>query len=150
MAVGTVSNVDLPLNEVLGAMVQATGAELLEELGTKPPSAVNNNGPGSLPSAAVADGRSQVLQGTAYKFLCEFMQEAEPSQLPPPRLFGCLPCLRSSAPITPPTTSSVHWKDSMVQVRNARGGWAWVLNENKDAYLGSQLGAPATSQAPFS
>ncbi len=148
VAVGTVSNVDLPLDEVLGAMVQATGPELLEGMGTKPPSAVND-GPGPVPSAGATDGRRQVLQGEAYKFLCEFMQEVEPSQLPPPRLFGCLPCLHSSTPITPPT-ASVNWKDSMVQVRNARGGWAWVLKENMEAYLGSPLDAPSTSRPPFS
>ena len=148
MAVGTVSNVDLPLNEVLGAIVQATGSELLERVGTEAPSAIKD-GPGQMSAGGATDGR-KILQGTAYKFLCEFMQEVEPSEPPPPRWSTCLSCHSPSVARTPPTCS-VSWKDSMVQVRNRKRGWVWVLKENKDAYLCSQQDAPpASARPPFS
>ncbi|CAN0230660.1 unnamed protein product, partial [Ectocarpus sp. 13 AM-2016] len=59
------------------------------------------------------------------------MQETKPST--PRRLSACLPCCR---PSTAPTdlTSTVNWKDSMVQVRNRNGRWAWVLKKYEEAH----------------
>ncbi|CAM9909050.1 unnamed protein product [Ectocarpus sp. 12 AP-2014] len=133
VAVGTVSNVDLPLNEVLGAFVQATGAELLNSM-SKVPDTINS---GSLPvfgegATEEETKRFTNLRGKAYKALCEFMRQKELS--PPQRLSGCLPC---GCP------TIVNWRDGMVQV-----GQAWVLKTNEEAYRRQHGGAPAAAQAP--
>lgn len=136
MAVGTVSNVDLPLNEVLGAAVQATGSELLDGMGTGIPGSIGRD---RVPDFALgATAEQKELQGTAYDFLCEFMRKAEPT-----RRAVRIPCCRRSNP-------RVNWKDSMVQVRNRQGGWAWVLKENEKAYLAKQGAAPAAPRPPIS
>ncbi|CAM9984147.1 unnamed protein product [Ectocarpus fasciculatus] len=135
VAVGTVSNVDLPLNEVLGAFVQATGAELLNSM-SKVADTINS---GSLPvfgeGATEAETKRFIhLRGKAYKALCEFMRQKELS--PPQRISGCFPC---GCP------TIVNWRDSMVQV-----GQAWVLKTNEEAYRRQHAGAPAAAQAPAS
>lgn len=134
MAVGTVSNVDLPLNQVLDAAVKATGAAVLDGIGTEVPNSIDDDAVPVFGEGATAAQKQgfKDLQGAAYQFLCDFMQGAEPSS--PRRLSGCLPCCR---PITPPTDLTpppVSWKDSMVQVRNRNGRWAWVLKKNEEAY----------------
>lgn len=140
VAVGTVSNVDLPLNEVLGAVVKATGAELLEGIGTEVPSTIKTD---SFPAFGEGATEKQIqsfkeLRGTAYEALCKFMQEAEPSQPPPRR---CWPRCRSRSSTPPPTPTTLSWEDSMVQVRNRNGRWAWVLNDNEKAYRARQAEA---------
>ena len=138
------SNVDLPLNEVLGAVVQATGAVLVDEMSTDIPSTM------SIDQVSVfTEGETVAktqhckdLQGSAYESLCKFMREAEAP--PSRRWLGCPPCQSS-----PPADS---WKTRMVQERNRNGGWAWVLKENRDAYVGdNREAAPANSaRAPTS
>lgn len=127
VAVGAVSNVDLPLNEVLGAFVQATGAELLDSMHKEAPGTMNS---GSLPvfgeRATVEEIQGfKDLRGAAYEYLCDFMRKVE---LSPLRCWSrCLPCHR---PLT-----IVNWRDCIVQVKNRTGGCAWVLKTNKEAYL---------------
>lgn len=135
LAVGTVSNVDLPLNEVLGAFVQATGAELLNSM-SKVADTINS---GSLPVFGEGATEEETerfinLRGKAYEALCDFMRQKELSR--PQCISGCLPCCC-------PTV--VNWRDNMVQV-----GQAWVLKTNEEAYRREHGGAPATAQAPLS
>eukprot|EP00752_Nemacystus_decipiens_P013381 g11847.t1 len=87
VAVGTVSNVDLPLNEVLEAAVKATGAAMLEGVGTEVPNSVDNDPiPVFGEGATVEQKRGfRDMQGSAYEFLCDFVQEAESST---PRRFA--------------------------------------------------------------
>lgn len=124
VAVGIVSNVDLPLNDVLGAAVKATGAALVDGIGTEVPSTINTDRVSVFAEGETAAKTQQCknLQGAAYDSLCKFMREVEAS--PPRGWFGCPRCHRQS---TPP---AVNWKTSMVQERNRNGGWAWVLKEN--------------------
>ncbi|CAM9917938.1 unnamed protein product [Ectocarpus fasciculatus] len=146
VAVGTVSSVDLPLNQVLEAAVKATGAAVLDEMGTEVPNSVDSDPVPVFGEGATVEQKQEFmeLQGTAYKFLCDFMQEAEPST--PRRLSACLPCCR---PSTPPTdlTPTVNWKDSMVQVRNSNGRWAWVLKKNEEAYCRANGDAASAGSA---
>lgn len=142
VAVGAVSNVDLPLNKVLGAFVMATGAELLDGVG-KVPDRISS---AVLPvfsegaTGAEIDGFKDV-RGKAYEGLCKFMRDVELS--PPQCLSGCLPCHR--------TLAVVDWRDHMVQVRNPRTERrAWVLKTNEEVYLREHGGAPATAGAPIS
>lgn len=120
---------DLPLNEVLGAVVQAAGDALLDGIGTDIPGTISNDPVPDFTTGASAAHKE--LQGTAYKYVCEFMRKAEPTR----RKSVCIPCHRPSTPPMPPT---VNWKDSMVQVRNGQGGWAWILKKNEGAYLAEQ------------
>ena len=140
------SNVDLPLNEVLEAAVKATGAAVLEGVGTEVPNSVDNDPvPVFGEGATVEQERGfRDLQGSAYEFLCDFMREAEPSSRR--HLWGCLPCRRPTPP-PPDLTPSVDWKDSMVQVRNRNGRWAWVLKEHKEAYCDGN-GTAASRRSP--
>lgn len=138
VGVGAVSHVDLPLNQVLSAFVQATGAELLNSM-SNVADTINS---GSLPVFGEGATEAEIqgfkdLRGTAYEALCKFMREVELS--PPQCLSGCL---RRHRP------TIVDWRDSMVQVRNRTGGRAWVLEENKAAYLSEHGGALATARAP--
>ena len=148
MAVGTVSNVDLPLNHVLEAAVKATGAEVLNGIGTEVPNPVGNDPVPVFGEGATVEQKQsfKYLQDAAYKFLREFMKDAEPS---PRRLSKCLPCCR---PVTPPTnlTPSVSWKDSMVQVRNRNGRWAWVLKKNEEAYCRENGESAGSVRPPMS
>lgn len=141
VAVGTVSNVDLPLNEVLGAAVKATGAELVDGIGTEALGTVNTDRP-PLFGEGATDAKIQEfkdLQGPAYESLCNFMREAEAS--PRRRWSWCLPCLSQSIP---PTAC---WKESMVQERTRNGGWAWVLKENQAAYVRDNRDASSAGSA---
>lgn len=141
VAVGVVSNVDLPLNEVLGAFVMATGAELLDGVG-KVPERIDS---AALPVFSEGATRAEIegfkdLRGTAYEALCKFVRDVEPS--PPQRLCGCFPCRR--------TLAVVDWRDHMVQVTNPHtGGRAWVLKTNEEAYVRERGGDPATARAPL-
>ncbi|CAN0014690.1 unnamed protein product [Pylaiella littoralis] len=151
-AVGFVSNVDLPMNEVLGAAVNTTGAALVDGIGTEVPSTINTDGISVLEEGEAGEKIKELkrLQGPAYEFLCEFMRKMEAP--PPRRCFGCLPrslsCHRQSSQstqVTGPTQSTGCWKDKMVQERNGNGGWAWVLRDNQKAYVRDRDAASAAS-----
>ncbi|CAM9569195.1 unnamed protein product [Ectocarpus fasciculatus] len=79
-------------------------------MGTEVPNSAHNDPVPMFAEGATVEQKQRFkdLQGTAYKFLCDFMQEAEPST--PRRLSACLPCCR---PITRPTdlTPRVNWKE---------------------------------------
>lgn len=128
------SNVDLPLNQVLDAAVKATGAAVLDGMGTEVPNSIDIDAFPVFGEGATVEQKQgfKDLQGKAYKFLCDFMREAEAS--PSRRLSRCLPCCRPSTPPTDLIPPTVSWKDSMVQVRNRNGRWAWVLKKNEEAY----------------
>ena len=149
VAVGIVSNVDLPLNETLGAIVEATGAKLLNGFGTQVSTSVSANQRGGLPvfGADSTDGQQREfvkLRARAYEFLCDFMHNMESS--PPQGCYGCLPFYSP-----PPTDESmVDWRDSMVQIRGRSGGWVWVLKKNEVAYLGERGGNAVAAPAPMS
>lgn len=145
------SNVDLPLNQVLDAAVKATGAAVLDGMGTEVPNSVDNDPVPVFGEGATVEQKQgfKDLQGTAYKFLCDFMQQAEPST--PRHLSGCLPCCRSSTRPTDltPSDNCKNWKESMVQVRNRNGRWAWVLKKNEEAFCrGNGDAASAGSARP--
>ncbi|CAN0171033.1 unnamed protein product [Scytosiphon promiscuus] len=138
VAVGIVSHVDLPLNEVLGAAVKAAGTELVEGIGTEVPSTIRTDLSAfeeGVPIAKIQEFKD--LQGPAYRSMCELMGGAE---MPPPRCcFWCPPCHRAPS-------LSISWKDSMVQERNGQGGWAWVLKTNREAYVRDRDAASAGSK----
>lgn len=133
---------ELPLNEVLGAFVMATGAELLDGVGKVPERISSAALPVFSEGATGAEiERFKDLRGAAYEALCKLMRDVELS--PPQRLSGCFPCHRALA--------VVDWRDHMVQVRNPHtGGRAWVLKTNKEAYVREHGGGPATARAPLS
>lgn len=114
------SNVDLPMDEVLGAVVQATGAALLDGMGSEVPGTILSNGEVPEFGAGATDAQIsgfKYLRGRAYDFLCEFMREVV---LLPPRCWsGLLPYHR------PPTVQK--WRGSMVRVIDSRGRSAWEL-----------------------
>lgn len=135
MGVGAVSHVDLPLNDLLSAFVQATGAEVLDSM-----SKVSVTiGSGSIPVFGEGAKEAEIekftrLRGEAYRALCTFMHDVDSRRQ---RRSGCLPCRGPRQPF-------IDWRKSMVQVENPRTGrYAWVLNENKDAYLRDNGSTPA-------
>ncbi|CAM9585483.1 unnamed protein product [Scytosiphon promiscuus] len=136
VGVGVMSNVDLPLNGVLEAFVQATGAEVLNSMSGVPDTISSDSLPAFGAGAPEADVKKfKLLRGKAYEALCAFMRDVE--SLHPPRS-GCLPfgCLGPS--------DIFDWRTSMVQVKNPRTGrHAWVLKTNKKAYLRDEGAARA-------
>lgn len=139
VVVSTVSHVDLPLSELLGAFVKATGAELVDGVG-KVPGRISRAAVPVFGEGATTEEiqRFRRLRGNAYEALCEFMRDVETS--PSGRLSGCLPCCCTQA--------VVNWRDSMVQVENPRTRrLAWVLKTNKDAYVGKHAGVDPTTRA---
>ncbi|CAM9290372.1 unnamed protein product, partial [Hapterophycus canaliculatus] len=137
VAVGAVSHVDLPLDEVLGAFVKATGAELVASMSN----VTESIGSAAIPEFGEGATQDEIdrfihLRGTAYKALCDFMSGVEsPGCLP-----GCLPRRR---------TRVVDWRKNMDRVQNPRTRrWAWVLRGNKDAYVRKHGGILPTTRAP--
>ena len=135
VAVGTMSNVDLPLNDLLSAVAHATGAELVDGVATEVSNAVRDD-PVPVFGEGATDSQIQgfkTLRGKAYEALCEFMPKVES---PHSRCRSC--CL----PFCGRSTTFLNWRDYMIQAENpnTRGGGAWVLRTNKEAYLRQQTG----------
>lgn len=130
IAVGVVSHVDLPLHDMLGALFKATTAEVVDNVQNV--RASDNNRSLFNADAEREEGQTKEfkdLHGEAYESLCEFMREKEST-----KRAGCLTFLPWRSREAPTTTDDVDWRTHMVQVKNGIGGWAWVMNENKEAY----------------
>lgn len=129
VAVGCVANVDLPLHEMLSALVNATADEILSNVASVP----IPDGDQSVFNADAKHTEEQSdgfkdLHGSAYESLCTFMRKQERKDRA--RCCTLFPCL--SRETLKPT--SVDWRDHMVQVENGIGGWAWVLKDNEQKY----------------
>lgn len=128
IAVGFVANVDLPLHDMLGALVNATAAGVLD-------AAENAPIPDYDQSVFNADAKHtegqnpefKELTGEAYEALCAFMREQEPKER---ARCSCLPLLSKRAP----APRGVDWREHMVQIEGCIGGWAWVRKENAMEY----------------
>lgn len=134
VAVGMVSHVDLPLDDLLAALVNSASGELLGAMGTTisvPASGLTEATP--LPNESTeADQHPQRLQKESYEALGQFLQKVES----PPR--SCCG-LRSSRCCSCGFTrrdgcDCISWRDEMVRVRNGKGGVVWVKQANVAAY----------------
>lgn len=120
IAIGTVSNVDLPLHAVLGAVINTAAGEMLDSM----PRNFNAD-------ATIEVGQSEEfkrLHGPAYEALCKFLENAEPR-----KEALCCRCLRRFCGKAP-ASRGTDWRDHMVRVKNGIGGWAWVRRSNAEAY----------------
>lgn len=139
LAVGMVSHVDLPLDNLLDAVVKSTSIEVLSAMGTVS-DLVSRDPPFDAESPEYEDAKR--LHGESYAALCHFMHEAENPN-------GCcgLRFPWSSSRATQ-TAIGASWKDSMRQANNGRGGWVWVKNTNLAEY--ERKIAQEIERAPFS
>ena len=134
VAVGTVSNVDLPLDDFLDALVRSSSKDLLDGMGnTVPVSGTPVAAP--LHSESSGDGRRlppEKLQKAAYAALCQFMQTVEsPSSTCCGFRARCSTCgsTRDAGCVC------VRWKAEMARVPNGKGGLVWVKKTNEAAYV---------------
>lgn len=131
VAVGSVANVDLPLHDMLNALVMATATEVLNTVASEMPIADTEQ------SVFNADAKHtekqseyfKELHGSAHESLCAFMRKQERKE----DRAQCCTFLRCFSGETPKPTG-VDWRDHMVQVENGIGGWAWVLKDNEQKY----------------
>lgn len=127
---GTVSHVDLPINELLGALVTGMDAEVVDAVGTKVADYLGRSA--FKPDASCLDGQSgefKKLHGPAYESLCAFMRRLEKRANLHARMVRIIPCISRK-----PTSTFVDWKASMEQVPDHSGGWLWVLKKHAAEY----------------
>lgn len=125
---------DLPLNDLLAAVVKSASGEFLEIM--------RRGTPGRSPDAA--SPQSTVARGAqrppakkqtqeAYAALCQFMLHVESSS-------STCCGVRSQCPYCHASSRGdgcdcVSWKDRMVRVPNGRGAEVWVKTTNKAHYI---------------
>lgn len=130
VAVGTVANVDLPLHDMLGALIKATTAEALNNVASV--SISDRDRSVFSADAKHTEGQTEDfkdLHGPAYESLCAFMRKREREELP-----RCSSRFLPFSSTRPRSQTAVDWRDNMVEVENGIGGWSWVLRNNKDNY----------------
>lgn len=133
VAVGMVSHVDLPLDDLLAAVVRSASTEMLDGVRMSTSASGHTAATPSFRTSAEGDREQepQRLQKDAYTAMCKFMQRFEN---PPTRCCGsrfrCSTCgsTRSS------DCYCVSWRAGMVRVQNGKGGLVWVKNTNEEAY----------------
>lgn len=109
------ASVDLPLHDMLGALVNATAAEVI---GNVPSVPIPDDGLFN-EDANHTEGQTEGfkrLHGPAFKSLCTFMKTQESNGRA-----RCLSSLPRFSRETTATTDNVKWR-------------AWVRNDNKDKY----------------
>ncbi|CAM9330189.1 unnamed protein product [Laminaria digitata] len=130
MAVGMVSHVDLPLNDVVAALVKSASTEVLGAM----PTGISARGQTQatlLPTeSTTGEVPPQKLQEEGYAALCHFMHGVENAMSCGGRRFKFFTC-GSCTQIDP---TCVNWRDEMVRVRNGKGGVVWVKKANEVAY----------------
>lgn len=134
VAVGMVSHVDLPLDNLMAALTMSASAEVLAAMGTS----ISISGltkATRLPdesNGVLEQGEQHRLQKQGYAALCEFMQKLET----PPATLCC--GIRGRCSTCGSTQRNncycVSWRDEMVRVRNGKGGLVWVKKANEAAY----------------
>lgn len=133
VAVGMVSHVDLPLDDLLAALVATASADVLDAMGTSvsvPRLTESTPLPNDL-TGVEAKQQLQRMHREGYAALCEFMQREEsPSSLCCGLRFQCATCGSTQSN----DCGCVSWRDEMVRVRNGKGGLVWVKKTNKAAY----------------
>lgn len=133
LAVGMVSHVDLPLDDLLAAVVKSASIEVVEAMRKNiPVESPQFNVP--LPNKSRGDAQQhppERLQRQSYAALCKFMQSVE-------RRSKSLLRLRSKCPGCGSTQKQrcvcVSWKSKMVRVSNGKGGLVWVKTTNEAEY----------------
>lgn len=134
VAVGAVSHVDLPLNDLLAAVVKSASTEALGAMRTNVSASGPTGGDNPLFDASkggVYQPPSERLQKEGYLALCQFMQRMEsPSTACCGARFQCPSCgsTRSGDCVC------VSWREGMVRVPNGKGGLVWVKKVNEVAY----------------
>lgn len=132
-AVGLVSHMDLPLDNLLQALAKSASTELLGAMWNTCPI------PGQAESSVLANGASgandtagrQKLQKDGYGALCKYMQKMEtPSKSCCGWRSKCSSCESSRRN----DCTCVSWKEGMTRVKNGKGGWVWVKKTNETAY----------------
>lgn len=123
------ANVDLPLHDMLDALVEATAAEALDNVATMPiPDGDQSVFNADARHAEGQNAEFKDLHGSAHESLCEFMHKQERKDRA--RCCTFLPCFSGETP----KPTGVDWRDHMVQVENGIGGWAWILKDNEEKY----------------
>ena len=133
VAVGMVSNVDLPLDDLLAALVMSASTELLGTTEASIPA------PSLTEATPLPDGwagveerqEQQRLQKQGYEALCKFMQRAES---PSTACCGYRPRCSTCGSARRTDCACVNWRDEMDRVPNGKGGLVWVKKSNKAAY----------------
>lgn len=144
VAVGMVSHVDLPLNDVVAALVNSASTEVLGAWAT------SISAPGLTEATLLPTGSTdgdvppQKLQEEGYAALCRFMQRVENESTSRSGLrFKCFSC--GSSKQNDPACES--WRDKMVRVRNGKGGVVWVKTANEEAYTAKIAAEAGRSRA---
>lgn len=133
VAVGMVSNVDLPLDGIMSALTMSASSEVLGAMGTSIPS------PCMIESTPLPDDSTGVKvqrQGQGphkegYAALCRVMQRLE---TPPTSCCGLRFRCSSCGSTQRDDCGCVSWREEMVRLQNGRGGLVWVKRTNETAY----------------
>lgn len=146
VAVGLVSHVDLPLDDLLAALTQSASDEVLSATdGSIFVPGFTEGTPLLDESAGVAEREQrQRLQEAGYAALCRFMEKVETPSSSCCRPLQCSSCgssLRNRC-------ICVSWRGEMVRVRNGRGGLVWVKRTNETDYKEKTRLEAARSRTP--
>lgn len=133
VAVGMVSHVDLPLNDLLAAVVRSASTEVLGAMGTRIFASTLADA-AQLRTESTGVERQpppERLQKEGYLALCRFMQAAErPSTACCGTRFQCFSC----GSVSHRNCVCISWRDQMVRVPNGKGGLVRVKRANEAAY----------------
>ena len=130
---GAVFHVDLPLDDLLGAVVKSAATELMGAMGPSI-SVLGLTLSTPLPNESTGteeQQRMRRMQEESYAAMCRFMKGVEsPSSSCCGQRFRCSSCgsTRRSRCVC------VSWRDEMVRVGNGKGGLIWVKKSNEAAF----------------